>query len=234
MEDTIIGKTIVFGINRLDEQDQLLEQTQYFGKITATDDQWLDVELDSGETERIPFANIIEAPRGAYTSRSGKVKATNPDLIASWATKPAPERPGAVMYKPNSAPLMDPEYPREWELDYVNDPEYVKDLIDKKGRQYIGKTVLIGLTYLQRTEQGAKVMEQKQIHGQISQVTPQRIEVTLSTNQKYSLPPDLTMLQPARPGVYRLKASGDALKGINFITQWHVMAPEKGQKPPAK
>jgi hypothetical protein len=90
--------------------------------------------------------------------------------------------------------------------------------------EYVGKTVLIGLTFL--TEEG-EVGRREQFGGRISSIGEDVIRVELTNGKEYGLPPDLTALRPAPPGVYKSTSSGEVFENPDFLASWTISPPEK-------
>ncbi len=89
----------------------------------------------------------------------------------------------------------------------------------------IGKTVLIGLTYV--NTQGEAV-RQAQLHGRIAEARPEEgIFVSIEGQAEYfTLPPDLGALRPAAKGEYRLRSTGEVVVNPDFISNWTINAQE--------
>lgn len=97
------------------------------------------------------------------------------------------------------------------------------DLADSS--YYIGKTVLVGITY--QDEEGHE-LEKKQLFGTICRINQKEgIVLTLSnTGEEFSLPPELHALKEARPGEYRLRSTGEIIVDPNYLTTWISTAKE--------
>jgi len=84
--------------------------------------------------------------------------------------------------------------------------------------QLIGKRVLIGLTYVENGQDDRH--EQK--HGAVEDVSDEGVAIRLSDGDIYWLPPDLRPWQPAHPGEYRLRSTGEVVVDPDFIANWEV------------
>jgi len=97
---------------------------------------------------------------------------------------------------------------------------------ERRAAALVGKYVLIGLTY---HDADGRFLEQRQIHGMIVGADAQHgIEVELkgaSSGETYRLPPDLRPLQPAAPGEYRLRATGEVVIDPDLLCTWSVTKP---------
>jgi hypothetical protein len=103
-------------------------------------------------------------------------------------------------------------------------------LDESKAKDYIGKTVLIGVTYLDHEE---RQTSQQQWYGVITEVSNAKgIVISLKNDTNYcALPPDLSALQPAKPGEYRLRATGEVVTDPDFLTTWTRRAPDPKERP---
>jgi hypothetical protein len=84
---------------------------------------------------------------------------------------------------------------------------------------YIGKHLLVGITYL---DHEGKLLEQNQFHGEIVRINENEgIVIRLhDSDEEFKLPPSVKSLQPAPPGEYRLRATGEVVVNPDFITTW--------------
>jgi hypothetical protein len=90
-------------------------------------------------------------------------------------------------------------------------------------RALIGKYVLVGLTFLDRSE---NVTEQQQYHGTIVSADPEAIVVQpLGTDRKVSLPPDTSAFKPAQPGEFRIRATGETITNPDLLATWEIRPP---------
>lgn len=85
----------------------------------------------------------------------------------------------------------------------------------------IGKTALIGISKLNHRDE---VLQQQQYVGVITSIGD-LIHVRLSTGVDFTLPPDLSAFQPAPPGVYRLRSTGEEVENPDFTVSWTVRFP---------
>jgi hypothetical protein len=92
---------------------------------------------------------------------------------------------------------------------------------DEESGEFIGKTVLIGITYMTHDDQ---FISQDQFYGEIvSYHSGQGIEVRLKGRREgevYRLPPDLKQLHWAEHGEYKLRATGEVVVDPDFTTSW--------------
>lgn len=106
----------------------------------------------------------------------------------------------------------------------------MKYLDEKKSKDYVGKIVLIGVTYLDYKEHETG---QRQWFGTITEVSNTKgIVIQLKNDTEYcALPPDLSALKPAKPGDYHLRSTGEIVRNPDFITTWICKEPPPNEKP---
>ncbi len=90
---------------------------------------------------------------------------------------------------------------------------------DELARQFIGKHIIIGITYL--TVDG-ELEKQQQLHGDIEVADEKKgIGIRLAGSGKtYWLPPDLGAIKPAKPGEYRFHSTGEVVVNPDLMTAW--------------
>jgi hypothetical protein len=101
----------------------------------------------------------------------------------------------------------------------------VFQLDESKAKDYVGKTILLGVTYIDHDE---KATGQQQWYGVIKEVSNAKgIVIDLKNDTNYcALPPDLSALRPAKLGEYRLRSTGEVIKDPDFLTTWTCKAPD--------
>lgn len=87
-----------------------------------------------------------------------------------------------------------------------------------------GAVVLVGMTYL---EPGGPRVEQ--LFGTVI-ATDEADGVTLRldgsrSGEIFRLPPDLASFVPAKPGSYRLRATGEVVNDPDYTTTWEMTPP---------
>ena len=87
--------------------------------------------------------------------------------------------------------------------------------------ELVGKRVLIGISRVSHDQQ---LIDQQQYVGTFRSMD-QVIHITLKDGEDFTLPPDLTVFQRARPGTYRLRSTGEEVKNPDFLASWTVVAP---------
>jgi hypothetical protein len=104
---------------------------------------------------------------------------------------------------------------------------------DSKAEEYVGKVVLLGMTYLDHEE---KLRERKQWVGTIKAFSSKdgiKIELR-DSNDPCCLPPDDRGIRKAPPGVYRLSSTGEEVKNPDYLATWICKEPNPKEFPPKK
>jgi hypothetical protein len=96
-------------------------------------------------------------------------------------------------------------------------PGFDEDL----ARRILGKRVLVGVSYL---EPGSdRVLRLEQFHGVVARASREEgVILRLNDGTERWLPPDLSRLEPASPGSYRLKGTGEAVVDPDYLSTWNV------------
>ena len=100
---------------------------------------------------------------------------------------------------------------------------------ESKAAKYIGKTVLVGVTYYDHRE---KLLGREQWAGRIVRISNQEgIVIDLEdSDHKCRLLPDLSNLRPAEPGVYRLESTGKEVVDPDYLTTWICRSPSPEER----
>jgi len=97
--------------------------------------------------------------------------------------------------------------------------------------EYVGKPVLISLTYLHHT--GA-VKRKIQLHGIVTRINEAVIAVERQdTGDEFTIPTDLGALKVAAEGEYHLKPSGEVVVNPDYLAVWMVTEHDPDAAPPA-
>lgn len=97
---------------------------------------------------------------------------------------------------------------------------------DDDAKAIIGKRVLVGITRRTRDDE---VTGLEQFHGEVVRATREEgiiLRVNEAGEERW-IPPDLSRLEPAAPGHYRLKGTGEAVVDPDFLSTWTVYPPEQ-------
>ena len=91
-------------------------------------------------------------------------------------------------------------------------------------RRYVGKHLLVGLTYL---DGDGVVKERIQLHGIIRNVSENTIVFERAdTGDEFSIPFDEENLETGQSeAVYVLKSTGEAVENVDFISDWTIHPP---------
>jgi hypothetical protein len=96
---------------------------------------------------------------------------------------------------------------------------------ESRARAMIGRTMLVGLTYLDPS--GNRV---EQFHGEVISADCVRgVELRLAgqrSGETFVLPPDLSHVFAAAPGLYTLRATGEVVENPDFTATWEIHPPE--------
>jgi hypothetical protein len=93
----------------------------------------------------------------------------------------------------------------------------------------IGKTILVGLSF---TNSEDDIIERKQFHGKIVNADRHKgISILIDgENEIFKLPPDLSSIEVASPGEYRLRSTGKVIINPDFISTWIIKRPELSEQ----
>ncbi|WP_234086326.1 hypothetical protein [Azonexus sp. R2A61] len=99
---------------------------------------------------------------------------------------------------------------------------------EEEAKAVIGKHLLVGVTHRNHSEE---VTGLEQFHGEIIRASREEgIILRLSGSDKERwVPPDLSRLEPATPGNYRLKDSGEVVVDPDLLSTWTVYPPKQSQ-----
>ena len=95
--------------------------------------------------------------------------------------------------------------------------------------QYIGKHLLVGLTY---RDNNGDVIKTVQLHGIITRITKEGIFIERADgNGEFTLPPDLESLEPTIPGAeYKLNTTGEVVNDADYMSNWTIDVPPEEDK----
>jgi hypothetical protein len=98
---------------------------------------------------------------------------------------------------------------------------------DEFAQAMVGATILIGLTILR---QNGDLDRHVQMHGVIS-AAESDVGITVALagehqGENYTLPPDLRGFEPAAPGSYRLRSTGEVIEDPDYTTSWTITQPD--------
>ncbi|MFC1537007.1 hypothetical protein ACFL48_04260 [Pseudomonadota bacterium] len=94
---------------------------------------------------------------------------------------------------------------------------------ENKSREIIGKTILIGISYL---DKDGNLDSQKQLHGVVHSATPEQgilIELDgVHKGEQWNMPPDTSCISEAEPGLYQLRTTGESVENPDYLCTWEV------------
>lgn len=96
---------------------------------------------------------------------------------------------------------------------------------EEEAKAIIGKHLLVGVTHRNHNDE---VTSLEQFHGEIIRASQEEgIIIRLSGSDKERwVPPDLSRLESATPGNYRLKDSGEVVVDPDLLSTWTVYPPK--------
>jgi hypothetical protein len=98
----------------------------------------------------------------------------------------------------------------------MDHPQY----IDGDGSSYVGKQLLVGITYLSHK---GEMIRQEQFHGLIVEADERGIVIERAdTGELASLPPGLDR---ATPGEYQLRSTGELVVNPDYVAKWTCTEP---------
>jgi hypothetical protein len=106
---------------------------------------------------------------------------------------------------------------------------YEPQVDESKAADYIGKVILIGVSYYTHDE---RLLEEKQWVGRIETFSnTEGIRIALfDSEETCCLPPDQNAIRRAEPGCYRLKSTGKIVENPDYLTTWRRYEPSPEEK----
>jgi hypothetical protein len=92
---------------------------------------------------------------------------------------------------------------------------------EEEVKAIIGKHLLVGVTHRNHNDE---VTSLEQFHGEIIRASREEgiiLRLSGSDNERW-VPPDLSRIEPATPGNYRLKDSGEVVVDPDLLSTWTV------------
>jgi hypothetical protein len=201
---------------------ELKKQSVFYGEIINIVKGKATIKDNKGEELIIPvnIDLIVFPPRGIYRLENGEV-INDPDVIISWKVNLLSPLEDSDWIA-NTAPHIHAIINNKWEYEYKYDKEYLSRRMEKDTSNIIGKTVIIGISY--SDPKTKEITRREQIDGIIIRASMKEgIVIHRNDNgEEYKLPPDITMIQKAPNGQYRLKSNGKVIVDPGFITTWVV------------
>lgn len=100
---------------------------------------------------------------------------------------------------------------------------------DEEAKAIVGKHLLVGITHRNGNEEITSI---EQFHGKICRASREEgIIILLSgSDEERWVPPDLSRLERAAPGNYKLKSTGEVVVNPDYLSTWIVYPPENSQQ----
>ena len=157
------------------------------------------------------------------------MKVTDPDWLAAWVVTASDAADGSASWGPDCAPLFAPRAPWHFRAACHRDDDSPKRLIAERSGEYLHKRVLVALTIKVRDAAVQETVENSQYCGEIASISyEQGITVAVPGGREHELPPDLSMLEPASPGRYTLRPTGEVVTDPDYVTRWIVVESPRG------
>lgn len=95
-------------------------------------------------------------------------------------------------------------------------------------RKYLGKHLLVGLTYLDADQ---RIREQVKLHGNIVEISENTIVFKRNdNNENFSIPFDEDNIEEVDPAlIYTLRSTGEAVKSVNYLSSWTIHSPQEAK-----
>ncbi len=89
-----------------------------------------------------------------------------------------------------------------------------------KFEEYIGKQILIGLSFIDENDE---LVEQYQTHGCIKAIEPDgMMRIDRDILPIFTIPFDEESISKANPGVYRERSTGIEIENPDYTTSWSI------------
>lgn len=87
----------------------------------------------------------------------------------------------------------------------------------------IGKIILVGMTFYDKNKE---FTEQKQNWGEIVAVNENTVHIKKMNGEEFSIPNDPSAIEPAEPGEYKLRSTGEVVKNPDYLSTWIITRPD--------
>lgn len=92
------------------------------------------------------------------------------------------------------------------------DPAFDQDFAEG----FVDKYILVGITHVTHANE---FISQEQLHGRIISASPEGIDIELggvNEGRQWRMPPMFEELEPAAPGIYQLRSTGESVDNPDF------------------
>ena len=85
----LIGKSILIGLTYYTADNEFIEQKQFWGRVTESNNRHILVQLNGGGIYSLPpdLSSTKTAPPGEYRLRSTGEVVVDPDYLTTWNVK---------------------------------------------------------------------------------------------------------------------------------------------------
>jgi hypothetical protein len=222
---SLIGARALCGITQFSE-NQITKQDIFDGIILRYLKGKAIIKKTFGEEAIIPikYDDVVFPPRGSYQLDNG-TEVKNPDCLISWRLDIKDPIVDSD-WKPNTAPFFYSIVGKEWDFEYSGDDrEYYKRQMEVRAKDIIGKNILLGITNKRKSNDEEEILEKKQYFGKIIRATfHEGVVIQKSDNSEITLPPDITYIQKAPPGEYKLRSSGEIIINPEYLSIWEIIS----------
>lgn len=90
--------------------------------------------------------------------------------------------------------------------------------MENRFAELLGKIMLVGITYYRPNGECAG---QRQLWGTVISADETGVVLRQSSGARFSLPPDLSSVEPAPPGEYRLRSTGEVVRDPDYLSTWN-------------
>ena len=145
-------------------------------------------------------------------------------LVTAWNTFD-PENPGECeryVSKETGKTIYDiPEAYKEYGMYLYETRRAYEENAEKEITldELLGKVLLVGITYYTHDNE---YIEQKQFYGTVVEANETLVRIKQKDGTDFTLPPDLSSTQRARPGEYKLRSTGEVVVNPDFLATWNV------------
>ncbi|WP_165189569.1 hypothetical protein [Caulobacter soli] len=96
----------------------------------------------------------------------------------------------------------------------------------------LGKRVIVGLTYVNDADEVTRLVQMHGVVGLADSASGVRLDLQgAKAGETYWLPPQIDNFQPAAPGIYRFRETGEEVVDPDFISTWTIHAPATANDP---
>ena len=96
---------------------------------------------------------------------------------------------------------------------------------DEFAAELLGTDVLVGVTMV---DHAGRVTERRQFHGQVVRASAEDGVTLVDTDGgEHWLPLDPEAYEPAEPGEYELRSTGQVVRHPTWLTKWIVSPPKR-------